>query len=83
MWERPKINLAELAKRHWIDGWSVKQLGNEWGRKRTTIKAYLRKLRNGPIETLDLSRAERKTIIDNMAVEREKISKYLKSKGRA
>ena len=81
MWERPKINLAELAKKRWIDGWSVKQLGDEWGYKRTSIKAYLRNLRNGEIGNLDLNETERKDIIEAIEVEREKITEYLKSKG--
>ena len=79
--ERPKINLAELAKKRWIDGWSVQQLGDEWGYKRTSIKAYLRRLRNGEIEAIELG-TERTAIMEAIKSEREKITEYLKSKGR-
>ena len=82
MWERPKINLAELAKKRWIDGWSVKELGNEWGYKRTSIKAYLRRLRRGEIESISLEPEHREAIIKAARNEQEKIMNYLKSKGR-
>ena len=83
MWERPKINLAELAKKHWIDGWSVEQLGNKWGYKRTSINAYLRRLRGGEIESIELEPEYREAIIKEAQSEEEKIMEYLKSKGRS
>ena len=83
MWERPKINLAELAKKHWIDGWSVEQLGNKWGYKHTSIKAYLRRLRQGEIESIELERGYREAIIKEAQSEQEEIMEYLKSKGRS
>ena len=83
MWERPKINLAELAKKHWIDGWSVEQLGNKWGYKHTSIKAYLRRLRQGKIESIKLEAKYRQAIIKEAQSEEEKIMEYLRSKGRS
>ena len=43
-WERPKINLAELAKKR-REGLTVQELGQYFGRGRTTIKGYLKKVR--------------------------------------
>ena len=83
MWERPKINLAELAKKHWIDGWSVEQLGDKWGYKRTSINAYLRRLRRGEIESIELEPEYREAIIKEARSEQEKITEYCKSKGRS
>ena len=83
MWERPKINLAELPKKHWIDGWSVEQLGDKWGHKRTSINAYLRRLRRGEIESMELEPEYREAIIKEGRNEQEKIMEYLKSKGRS
>ena len=83
MWERPKINLAELAKKHWIDGWSVEQLGDKWGYKRTSINAYLRRLRRGEIESIELEPGYREAIIKEARSEQEEIMEYLKSKGRS
>ena len=83
MWERPKINLAELAKKHWIDGWSVEQLGDKWGHKRTSINTYLRRLRRGEIESMELEPEYREAIIKEARNEQEKIMEYLKSKGQS
>ena len=83
MWERPKINLAELAKKHWIDRWSVEQLGNKWGYKRTSIKSYLRRLRQGEIESIELEPEYREDIIEKARSDQKKIIEYLKSKGRS
>ena len=78
VWERPKINLAELAKKRWIDGWSVEQLGNESGYKRTSIKAFLGRPRRREIETLDLG-PERKAIMDAIKAECKIITKRRES----
>ena len=83
MWERPKINLAELAKKHWIDGWSVEQLENKWGYKRTSVKSYLRRLRQGEIESIELEPEYREDIIKKARSDQKKIIEYLKSKGRS
>ena len=43
-WERPQINLAELAQKR-QEGLTVEELGQYFGRGRTTIKGHLRRLR--------------------------------------
>ena len=78
-----KSIIAELAKKHWIDGWSVQQLGDKWGYKRTSINAYLRRLRRGEIESIELELEYREAIIKEARNEQEKIMEYLKSKGRS
>ena len=45
----------ELAKRRWIDKWSIKRLSKQFDRKPDTIKMYLWKLRSGEIKELKFS----------------------------
>ena len=45
-WERPKINLAELAKKR-REGLTVEKLCQVFGLGRTAIKGHLRQLRTG------------------------------------
>ncbi|MCY4643415.1 MAG: hypothetical protein OXB88_02255 [Bacteriovoracales bacterium] len=81
-WEKAQINLVELAKRRWVDGCSFEQLAHEVQRSVITVKGYLRRLRNGEIEAINLG-PERKVIMEAIEIEREEITEYLKSKGRA
>ena len=57
-WRRSKVNLMELAKRRWIDKWSIKRLSKQFDRKPDTIKMYLGRLRSGGIKKLHFSTKE-------------------------
>ena len=46
-WEKPKINLVELAKRRWTDGLTREALAREFDCSVTTISVKLREARGG------------------------------------
>ena len=76
-WERPKINLAELAKKRWIEGWPIEKLAKEFDYKQTTIRVALRRLRNGEIDSINLGPQYRKAIMEAVKIERKKFMRYL------
>ena len=39
-WREPKVNLAELAKLRWIDGWSRRELAVHYGKSINAIQNY-------------------------------------------
>jgi hypothetical protein len=43
-WREPRVNLAELAKLRWADGWSSKKLAKRFGRTECAIQNYFRKI---------------------------------------
>ncbi len=50
-WREPSLNLAELAKLRWVEGWSRKQLAEHYGKSVDAISNYFqeaKKLRLTP-----------------------------------
>ena len=39
-WRESRVNLAELAKLRWIDGWSRKELAKRYGRTEEAVQNY-------------------------------------------
>jgi DNA-binding transcriptional regulator LsrR (DeoR family) len=46
------VNLAELAKLRFIDGWSRQQLADHYGRTEDAIQNYFQKIKKKGITTL-------------------------------
>ena len=44
-WREPRINLAELAKLRWIDGWSRRELAKHYGKSVDAIQNYFQEAR--------------------------------------
>lgn len=49
-----QIDLTELAKRRWIDKWSIERLADHFGYGPTRIKLFLKRIRTSP----DLARGD-------------------------
>ena len=81
-WERSKINLVELAKKRWIEGWPIEKLAQEFDYKKMTIQAALRRLKNGEINSIDLGPQQRKAIIKAIETKHKKTTNCLKAKER-
>lgn len=47
-WRKQEIDLTELAKRRWIDKWSIERLADHFGFGTTRIKVYLNRIRENP-----------------------------------
>jgi len=41
LWKRQQIDLAELAKRRWVENWTIERLALEYRICRTSVKRYL------------------------------------------
>ena len=50
MWARPEINLSELARLRFVEGWSIPRLQAYFGAGRTKIKDELKSLRPAPLK---------------------------------
>jgi DNA-binding transcriptional regulator LsrR (DeoR family) len=46
------VNLAELAKLRWIEGWSRKKLAEHYGRTEDAIQNYFQKIKKKDITPL-------------------------------
>ena len=44
-WQEPRVDLRELAKLRFIDGWSRKQLASHYGRTEEAIQNYFQKIK--------------------------------------
>ena len=51
-WRELRVNLAELAKLRFIDGWSRKQLAEYYGRTEDAIQNYFQKIKKKGITPL-------------------------------
>jgi len=65
-WERPKLDLAELAKNRWIKKWSIPKISTEMGFSPVSVQKALRKLREGEITKLTLKPEELKAIMPSL-----------------
>lgn len=53
-WQEPRVDLRELAKLRFEDGWSRKQLASHYGRTEDAIQNYFQKIRKKKLSNLDL-----------------------------
>jgi hypothetical protein len=44
-WRDPRVNLSELAKLRWIEGWDRKQLAAHFGRTEVAVQNYFQEIR--------------------------------------
>lgn len=51
-WQEPRVDLRELAKLRFIDGWSRKQLSEHYGRTEDAIQNYFQKIKKNGITPL-------------------------------
>lgn len=65
-WERPKLDLAELARKRWIEKWSVSRMAGYFGRSPETIQMHICKLRKGEGSLNFLKTKERKYVQHQM-----------------
>ncbi|MCB0414602.1 MAG: hypothetical protein KDD50_09720 [Bdellovibrionales bacterium] len=61
-WERSKLDLAELARKRWIEKWSVPKMAKYFERSPETIQMHICHLRKGKINKVDLCPEERRLI---------------------
>lgn len=61
-WHEPRINLAELAKLRWIEGWSRKALAERYGKSQDAIQNYFQLLKKMSFHGVGLTTYEIKTI---------------------
>lgn len=66
----PKINLMELAKRRWIEKWSIERLSVYFGRPKYTIKRNLCLLKSGGLGELKLQPQDRLIINESINTKR-------------
>ncbi len=57
-WHEPRINLAELAKLRWIEGWSRKALAERYGKSQDAIQNYFQLLKKTSFHGVDLATCE-------------------------
>lgn len=61
-WREPSIDLAELAKLRWIEGWSREALAKRYGKSDNAIQCCFQWLKRKDFKGFGLSSAEIKTI---------------------
>ncbi len=47
-WERECLNLTELARLRWVEGWKVLRLADYYGISKTAVKERLRAIKKNP-----------------------------------
>jgi hypothetical protein len=61
-WRESRVNLAELAKLRYLEGWSREQLARHYGRTLNAITNYCQNIRRKNFELDGLSMLEREKI---------------------
>ena len=62
VWREPRLNLAELAKLRWIEGWDRKRLANHFGRTEEAIQNYFQKIKKAGFNLPNLTVEELRRI---------------------
>lgn len=70
-WREPRIDLAELAKLRWIEGFSRQELAEKYGKTPTAIQNYFQVLRRKNFNTLGLSAIEMSEILKRVALTKD------------
>ena len=81
-WKRPEVNLTDLAKLRWNEGWSVERLAKHFERSPITMGEYLRSLRRGGLSSLKLDKSFGIKIWHEAKKEELQIQTMLKKFGR-
>lgn len=68
-WHDPRVNLAELAKLRWIDGWSRESLAKRYGKSPNAIQCYFQLLKREDFRGLGLTISEIQAITQNIGKE--------------
>ena len=61
-WVESRVDLMELAKLHWIEGWSYQKLSLHYGRTLNAIKNYCQNIRKKDFRLPGLTNEEREKI---------------------
>lgn len=61
-WREPRVDLAELAKLRWIEGWSREALAKRYGKTDDAIQCYFQQLKCRNFRDVGLSVQEIRTI---------------------
>lgn len=61
-WHESRVNLAELAKLRWIEGWSYRKLANHLNRTPCAINNYCQKARKLDFKLPGLTKKEQAEI---------------------
>jgi hypothetical protein len=61
-WVESRVDLAELAKLRWIDGWSRQRLASHYGRSLHAITNYCQNIRRKNFDLKGLTAEERERI---------------------
>ncbi|MBX3019143.1 MAG: hypothetical protein KF767_14755 [Bdellovibrionaceae bacterium] len=62
-WREPRLDLAELARLRWVEGYSRKQLAEKYGKTTVAIQNYFQDLKRREFCVSGLSERERKKIL--------------------
>jgi hypothetical protein len=61
-WQGPRVNLAELAKLRYLEGWSRERLARHYGRTLNAITNYCQNIRRKGFEIEGLTKEEKDLI---------------------
>ncbi len=53
-WQEPRVDLRELAKLRFIDGWSRRQLASHYSRTEDAIQNYFQKIKKKGLSNFDI-----------------------------
>jgi hypothetical protein len=65
-WRDQRVNLAELAKLRWIDGWTRPQLADHYKKTLYAISKYCKTIKQRSFDLEGLSKEERVEILSSM-----------------
>ena len=61
-WHESRVNLTELAKLRWIEGWDRKQLADHFGRTEVAVQNYFQEIRRKGFRLPGLNEGDRRRI---------------------
>ena len=53
-WQESRVDLSELARLRWIEGWKRKELALNYGRSEMAIRNYFQNIKNKKLGDFDL-----------------------------
>ena len=64
-WRDPRVNLSELAKLRWIEGWDRKKLATHYGRTEMAVQNYFQEIRRKGFKLPGLTEEELRRVKAN------------------
>jgi hypothetical protein len=64
-WRDPRVNLSELAKLRWIEGWDRKKLAAYFGRTEVAVQNYFQEIRRKGFRLSGLTESELRRVKAN------------------